>query len=137
MAAGLDGKVVRAALRILGEAGRMDMLRTGVLDQTWVGMERPMRVVADSVAAADGVEAARDREPDSKRKLGPVLLGRPALNTSGPQACCGLVKCRDDCLMTQIEPKCTPEIGAFAFWSSAPHQSVTASRATNRRAREN
>ncbi|KAJ1157890.1 hypothetical protein NDU88_010587 [Pleurodeles waltl] len=52
MAGEPDVEAVKAALRVLGSAGRADLLRPGVLDEARVGLTRAPRAAAQGVAVA-------------------------------------------------------------------------------------
>ncbi|KAJ1120815.1 hypothetical protein NDU88_008964 [Pleurodeles waltl] len=70
MATSHDTEAVRAALRILVEAGRADLLRRGVLDQAWVGMSRPTRAASSRVAAVIAACESQDSDGDKEEASG-------------------------------------------------------------------
>ncbi|XP_069074039.1 collagen alpha-2(I) chain-like [Pleurodeles waltl] len=88
MATGHDSEAVRAALRVLGEAGRADLLRPRVLDQARDGMTRPTRAASSGVAAAIAAcesqdsEGDRDEVPGRQEQVLELRLGTP--NTLSP-----------------------------------------------------
>ncbi|KAJ1208357.1 hypothetical protein NDU88_003743 [Pleurodeles waltl] len=74
MAAAHDAEAVRATLRILGEAGRSDHLRPGVLDKDQVGMQRAICAATHGVAAA--IAAWRSPARGEKEMKGwPKIVG--------------------------------------------------------------
>ncbi|KAJ1219099.1 hypothetical protein NDU88_006670 [Pleurodeles waltl] len=70
MAGGPDLEAVKAALRILGEAGRVDPLRPGVLDEAWVGLMRASCAAAQGVAAATAACLSPIKQREKKGKKG-------------------------------------------------------------------
>ncbi|KAJ1206504.1 hypothetical protein NDU88_001909 [Pleurodeles waltl] len=52
MATSHDAAAIRAALHVLSEAGRRDLLRPGVLDQAWRGMQHAMSTATHGIAVA-------------------------------------------------------------------------------------
>ncbi|KAJ1107996.1 hypothetical protein NDU88_005381 [Pleurodeles waltl] len=66
-------KVVQA-LKVLQDEGREDLIREGVLEQAWVGLRRPKRLLAEGVTAAITACTSPERAP--KKFKTKSIMGR-------------------------------------------------------------
>ncbi|KAJ1144792.1 hypothetical protein NDU88_011087 [Pleurodeles waltl] len=110
-------KVVKA-LKVLQDEGREDLLKEGVLEDTWVGLRRPKRLSAEGVSAAvaactSPVRAGRKfrvksatgrkvaRSPVNEDTSDVVLPG-PPLAVSKRRGICSLPRRQGSLLRTRV-----------------------------------